>query len=259
MFDHDAQGGAAAYTSARGSWAWRAKSAYAATARTAGKALVAVKMLPSTPPPKERRIKHWLISLTKVHDSLAIAELGVPWWTYRAIDFVEAWLLARPKPVRAFEWGSGASTFWLADRVDEVYSVEHHEGFAEMMRSELAKLSKVTFLEVGAPHSFAPRVGSRKIGSTELDFHDYVHAIDTVQGDFDLVVVDGRAREACMRIAADRLSPGGLIIFDNSHRQRYKAAIASSGLHERSFGGLTPTLPYPDRTSVLSKASSSSG
>lgn len=259
MVDHDDQGSAAAYTSAKGTWAWRAKSAYAATARTAGKALVAVRVLPSTPPPKEQRVKHWLTSLTKVHDSLAIAELGVPWWTYRAIDFVEAWLLARQKPVRAFEWGSGASTFWLADKVDEVFSVEHHAGFADMMRPELAKLTNVTFLEVDAPHSTVPRMGSHKTGSTELDFHDYVHAIDTERGDFDLVVVDGRAREACMRIATDRLKDGGLIVFDNSHRRRYKDAIASSGLHERSFGGLTPTLPYPDRTSVLSKGTRSSG
>lgn len=239
-------------TSARGTWAWRAKSLYAAIARSAGKALVATKILPTTVPPRERRIKHWLTSLSRVHNSLAIAELDVPWWTYKAIDEVDAWLQARPRPIRVFEYGSGASTFWLAKRVDEVFSVEHHEGFADMMRPELAKLGNVTFLEVPAPKSSSPRVGSAKPGSTDLDFYDYVHAIDHVRGPFDLVVIDGRAREECLRVAAERVAPDGIIVFDNSHRARYRRAIAESALPARAFGGLTPTLPYPDRTSVIS-------
>lgn len=238
-------------TSARGTWAWRAKSLYAAVARAAGKALVATRILPATVPPRERRIKHWLVSLSRVHDSLGIAELDVPWWTYKAIDEVDAWLQARPRPIRVFEYGSGASTFWLAKRVDEVCSVEHHGGFAAMMRPELAKLGNVTFLEVPAPRSSSPRVGSAKPGSTDLDFHDYVHAIDGVEGTFDIVVIDGRAREECLRVARARVAPDGIIVFDNSHRARYRTAIAESGLPERAFGGLTPTLPYPDRTSVI--------
>lgn len=253
MTDDGTQGSAAAYTSVKGTWAWRAKSAYAATAHSVGKALVAVRVLPKTPPPREQRVRHWLTSLTRVHDSLALAELDVPWWTYRAIEVVESWLSARPRPIRIFEWGSGASTLWLAQRTDEVYSVEHHGGFADMMRPELAKLSNVTFLQVGAPASTSPRIASAKPGSEKLDFYDYVHAIDAVEGDFDLVVVDGRAREACMRTAIDRLAHGGLIVFDNTHRKRYKDAIVSSGLRERSFAGLTPSLPYPDRTSILTK------
>lgn len=244
-------GSAGAHTSVKGTWAWRAKSAYAATARGVGKALVAAHVLPRTPPPKEKRLQHWVTSLTRVHDSLAIAELDVPWWTYRAIEVVEAWLAARPRPIRVFEYGSGASTFWVSKRADEVFSVEHHAGFAGMMRPELAKLGNVTFLEVPAPHADHPRVGSAKTGSEELDFHDYVHAIDGVEGEFDLVIVDGRAREECMRVASKRLAPGGILVFDNSHRDRYRKAIAASGLHEQAYRGLTPTLPYPDRTSVL--------
>jgi hypothetical protein len=253
MTDDESLGSTAAYTSVKGTWSWRAKSAYAATARSAGKVLVAIKVLPKDPPPREQRIKHWLTSLTKVHDSLAIAELGVPWWTYRAIDVVDSWLSARPHPIRVFEYGSGASTFWLANRADEVYTVEHHPGFTGVIEPELSKLKNVTFLHVPAPSSTTPRIGSQKTGSENLDFADYVHAIDTVEGDFDLIVVDGRAREACLQAGAERLSPSGMIVFDNSHRKRYKNAIAASGLDEKAYAGLTPTLPYPDRTSVLTK------
>ncbi|MEJ7650309.1 MAG: hypothetical protein WKF57_14940 [Nakamurella sp.] len=238
-------------TSVRGTWAWRAKSLYASLARGLGTALVKLRILPATVPPRSRRVKHWLASLSRVHNSLAIAELDVPWWTYKAIDEVDAWLQARPRPIRVFEYGSGASTFWVSKRADEVFSVEHHEGFAAMMRPELAKLGNVTFFEVPAPKAEEPRIGSAKPGSTDLDFYDYVHAIDHVEGTFDIVIIDGRAREECLTVARERVAPDGIIVFDNSHRARYKRAIAESGLPEKVFGGLTPTLPYPDRTSVL--------
>lgn len=243
----------AAHTSVKGTLAWRAKRAYAGVAHGLGKVLTAVRVLPKLPPPREQRVRHWLSSLTKVHDSMAIVELGVPWWTYRAIDAVELWLSHRPRPIRVFEYGSGASTFWLADRADEVFSVEHHPDFSSLIRPELAKRPNVTFLEVAAVPTAEPAVGSRKPGNEKLDFTAYVREIDTVPGDFDLIVVDGRAREACMRAAAARLRDDGLIVFDNTHRRRYKRAIAASGLIERVHRGLTPTLPYPDRTSLLSK------
>jgi predicted O-methyltransferase YrrM len=99
--------------------------------------------------------------------------------------------------------------------------------------------------------SASPRIGSRKEGNAGLDFADYVAAIDDVAGDFSLIVIDGRAREACLERAAKRLEPGGQIVFDNSRRRRYREAIERSGLVERRLPGLTPTLPYPDQTSVL--------
>ncbi len=249
--DLNAADSVAAHTSVKGTWAWRAKSAYAAAAHGLGKALTAAHILPAQPPPRQQRIRHWLLSLTKVHDSMAIVELGVPWWTYRAIDAVESWLSHRPRPIRVFEYGSGASTFWLAERADEVFSVEHHPEFSSLIRPELAKRPNVTFLEVPAVSMAEPAVSSRKPGSEKLDFTAYVHQIDTVPGDFDLIVVDGRAREACMRAGAGRLREDGLMVFDNTHRRRYKRAIAASGLIEQVHRGLTPTLPYPDRTSLL--------
>lgn len=242
---------AGAHTSAKGTWAWRLKSTYAAAARGFGKVLTTARIIPTTPPPRSRRFKHWLTSLTRVHDSLAIAELDVPWWTYAAIDHVDTWLASRGRPIRVFEWGSGASTFWLASRADSVVSVEHHREFAAIIGPPLAERANVTFRHVPGVASSRPTIGSQKPGSEGLDFTPYVHAIDDAGGPFDLIVVDGRAREACLAAAGRHLAPGGLIVFDNSHRKRYRRAIAASGLHEQVFRGLTPTLPYPDRTSVL--------
>ena len=69
---------------------------------------------------------------------------------------------------------------------------------------------------------------------------------------FDLIVVAGRAREACLREAGEHLVPGGLIVFDNVDRQRYLDAMAAAtDLAVTITRGLTPCLPYPTRTALL--------
>ena len=236
----------------KGELIYRAKSAYAAGARQAGRALTKVGVLGDSVPDRDHRMRHWAYSLTRVHDSLAIAELDVPWWTYRAIDIVDVWLASRPRPIRVFEYGSGASTLWLARRADEVHSVEHHAGFAEHIRPTLEQHANIYLNVVEPMKSANPDVPSAKEGHAGLDFADYVATIDKVGGSFDLIVIDGRAREACLTAAIPRVAADGIIVFDNSRRARYERAIAASGLTERRLRGLTPTLPYPDQTSILS-------
>lgn len=234
-----------------GNWSYRVKTAYARCARAAGRALTGLGVLPRTPPDRRHRLRHWLVSLTRVHDSVAMAELDVPWWTYDAIDVVDAWLRVRRRPIRVFEFGSGASTLWLARRVDEVHTVEHHVGFAMRMSPEFAAHPQITLHQVIARPSTRPRIPSGKAGHQGLDFSDYVTSIDRVGGPFDLIVIDGRAREACLRAALPHLAADGLLVYDNSSRRRYRRAIEESGLTERRFTGLTPTLPYPEQTSLL--------
>lgn len=196
-----------------------------------------------------------LRSMFAIHDVDAMVALDVPWWTYRATDVVEAFLAGRGGQARVFEFGSGASTLWLAARAGEVHSVEHHEGFARQVRRLLDArpgLSERTTLHVvDAPVVPAPRVPSRGRGAQGADFADYVDTIHRVGGAFDLVVVDGRAREACLRASLEHLAPGARVVVDDSHRARYRQAIADSGLSCRTLRGLTPTLPYPRDTAVL--------
>lgn len=229
-----------------------AKELYARAAHAAGTGLTRLGVLGEDPPPVERRVRHWAYSLTKVHDSLAIAKLDVPWWTYGAIADVGAWLAARSgQPVRVYEYGSGASTFWLAKRATEVHSVEHHRGFGEMMAGELAPIDHVSLRIIEPEASDRPAVPSAKEGHDGLDFSDYVRSIDDVPGDFDVIVIDGRAREACLAASVGRLADGGIIVYDNSMRRRYRRAIQAAPVLETRFRGLTPTLPYPDQTSIL--------
>lgn len=229
------------------------KRGYAAAAQAGGRAARRVGLLGDAPPQLDHRVRHWIYSLASVHDSLAIARMDVPWWTYSAIDAVETWFAQRARPIRVYEYGSGASTFWLSRRADSVLSVEHHREFGEMMASELAGLDNVSLRIVEPIPSADPGVGSAKEGYAGQDFSDYVSSIDAVEGEFELVVVDGRAREACLAAALPRLAPDGLMVFDNSRRRRYSRAIEASPVSEKRYFGLTPTLPYPDQTSLLQR------
>lgn len=231
-----------------------AKTGYATCTRQVGRALTRTGLVGDAPPSRDARLRHWAYSLLRVHDSLAMVELDVPWWTYRAIDVVDAWIDGRRGQVRAFEYGSGASTVWLAERVAEIHSTEHHTGFAGHMRPTLEKYPNVDFRVVEAVASDQPKVPSAKEGHGGLDFASYVDTIAEVGGRFDLVVIDGRAREACLARALPFLDEDGIVVFDNSRRQRYQRAIAAAPVVERRLAGLTPTLPYPDQTSVLTVA-----
>ena len=233
------------------SWMSTAKGAYVGVARGSGKALEATRLMPAEAPERGHRTRHWLYTLTHVYDSSALARIDVPWWTYRAIDVVETWLGSRTVPARVFEFGSGASTAWLAQRSGEVHSVEHHAEFAASIGpcSARSPMSCCTSSRRWRPPN--PQTPSAKEDYAGLDFTAYVSTIDAVDGDFDLVVIDGRAREACLDQAVPRLAPGGLVVFDNSRRRRYRQAIERSGLQEQVLTGLTPTLPYSEQTSLL--------
>jgi hypothetical protein len=227
-----------------------AKVGYAAAARGAGRGLQRARLLPARPPTRDHLIRHWAYSLGCVHDSAALIALDVPWWTYRAIDAVEGWLAERRHPIRVFEYGSGASTLWLARRADEVITVEHDATFAATLAPRLEAAGNVVLQVVPDVPSDHPVVGSAKAGYGRRDFADYVAAIDAYDT-FDLLVVDGRARPECLARGLPHLRGDGLIVFDNSARRRYRAGITSAPVTETRLRGLTPTLPYPEQTSLL--------
>lgn len=197
----------------------------------------------------DRRFFHWTRSQFAIHDFEDLANLDAPWWSYGAIDAVEAWLEAQPSPIRAFEWGSGASTLWLSRRVDELHSTEHDIEFADLVRPHLPE--HVHFQVIPSEVSQTPRTPSKKSGYRGQDFSAYVAAIDQVDGSFDLICVDGRARVACVRAALERLAPDGLIVLDNTGRQEYREALATIGAACETYRGWTPALPYMSSTTLI--------
>ncbi len=178
--------------------------------------------------------RRWTVSLLAIYDTRRMVALDLPWWNVEATREVEAFLRARPS-ARVFEYGAGASTAWLARRAAEVVSVEHDAAFIAQFRELLRPFRNVTLLE-------------RSIEQPA----NYVGAIQSVDGSFDLIVVDGRQRIACLEAALPRLKPDGIVLFDDSGRRRYRDGIERCGLVERRHYGRSFCVPYPDNTSLLS-------
>lgn len=202
---------------------------------------------------RRSRTGRWVRSLLAIYDVEELAGLDLPWWTVEAADLVATHLTDRPG-ARVFEWGSGASTVWLSRRAAEVVTVEHDAAWAEQVRP-LPRAGVQLLIVPPVPAGSNAGVRSRKAGFAGLDFADYVAAIDEQAGVFDLVVIDGRAREACLPRAVAHLAHGGLVVLDNVERRRYREALsAQPGVEVRWTRGLTPTLPYPTRTALVRRA-----
>jgi predicted O-methyltransferase YrrM len=118
---------------------------------------------------------------------------GAPWLTQEAVSFLARNL--RPE-MRGFEWGSGRSTIWLAERVNRLVSVEHDPQWYEAICSSAAARNVDYRLAQGADYA-------RQIGEFPDEY-------------FDFVLVDGEFREACLRAAAPKVRRGGLLILDNA-------------------------------------------
>lgn len=176
--------------------------------------------------------RRWTASLFAIHDVERMIALGLPWWNVAATREVAEFLRARPN-ARVFEYGAGASTIWLARHAASVTSVEHHVGWHQRLTREVARYSNI-------------RLDHRELGGDA-----YTGAISEIGGMFDLIVIDGRRRAQCLARAIPHLAPGGVILFDDSGRSRYRAAIRHCGLKERRYFGRSYCVPYPDFTSVL--------
>lgn len=199
------------------------------------------------------RVGLWVRSLLSVSDVHDFVRLDVPWWTLDSMSLVDEFLRQRPN-ARVFEWGSGASTLWLEKRAGQVTSVEYDPQWFAVMATLVTAPTRL--LHTPAIPSDTPVVPSGMWGHRGLDYLDYVNAIETVDGDFDLIVIDGRARTACLEKAVSRLTPEGMVVFDNTNRVRYQAALRSmrDQLAAITTTGLTPTLPYSTQTTLLRRS-----
>jgi predicted O-methyltransferase YrrM len=155
-----------------------------------------------------------------------------PWLTPAAILFFQKWLTNEKNGA---EFGSGISTVFFAQRSKHVVSIEHFEPWYK----KVVDLFKEEGLR-NVTYNFIPPVSNSKEQSLQSEvfnqydlmkyendimweYFDYFRALDAYEsGHFDYVLVDGRARPECLVHAIDKLKSGGLMVLDNSERNRYK-------------------------------------
>ncbi len=121
-----------------------------------------------------------------------------PWISYDAIARLDGFLNPSSK---VLEFGSGNSTAWYAERAGHVYSVEDHRQWHEIVQKSLAAAGRLN-----VTHQFVD------------DESAYVKFGDSFDTRFDLIMVDGKYRSACIANSLHLINDGGIIYLDNSDR-----------------------------------------
>lgn len=208
-------------------------------------------------PSQKKHLSRWWRSFSKDY----LLNAPCPWITFDAIDFLTG--KARPG-FKVFEWGSGGSTlFWLKCGAS-VVSVEHDQAWHALLSQRLPAGAKIDYRlikpepdETGNMEiSNSPELAdyrSRDANWENHNFKRYVTAIDEFPDSyFDVIVVDGRARPSCIRHAAKKLSPNGMLVLDNADRPYYlenlPEQISRLRLHE--FIGAGPSLSWFVQTNI---------
>ncbi|HCY74985.1 MAG TPA: FkbM family methyltransferase [Ignavibacteriales bacterium] len=159
----------------------------------------------------------------------------IPWFSYPFIDFLTPRLA---KDLVLFEFGSGSSTSFFAERVKQVISIEHNKEWFEIVNKTKPNNAKLILTD-----------------SDSID--DYLNYLNNLKEKVDVVIVDGLHRNECLTYALEKLSENGVIVLDDSERSEYKKGIESvigRGFKKLEFWGIAPTVLFKKCTTVFYKS-----
>lgn len=150
------------------------------------------------------------------------------------------------REMRVFSWGSGMSDIFFARRAKSLYSIEHDPRWFAKVQEALDYWGLKTYYHLIEPgEGYNPDFGSLQAGYDNVNFRDYVKYILIYPDEsFDLILVDGRARCACLKVAQSKLKPGGLLVLDDSARSIYQWAIAEIDWPRMDLEGCIPYLRH---------------
>lgn len=158
----------------------------------------------------------------------------IPWCTYPFIKFIEPKL---NKDFSVFEYGSGNSTIWYAQRVKEIISVENDEDWFNKVSSSLPANTEVIYCEL------------------KYD-GEYCRKVTTQNKIYRIIIIDGRDRVNCVKHSINCLSDDGVIVFDNSNLSQYSEGISfliAKGYKKIDFWGISPVTGHNNCTSIFYK------
>ena len=158
----------------------------------------------------------------------------IPWCSYPFIKFIENRL---SKNFDVFEFGCGNSTFWYAQRIRTIKSVEHDREWFESISKTLPDNAKVVFREL------------------END-NEYVQEAGADGKKYSIIIIDGRERNACVKNCISSLTDDGVIVFDNADLPIYKEGVEflnSRGFKRLDFWGMFPVASHLICTAIFYK------
>jgi precorrin-6B methylase 2 len=145
----------------------------------------------------------------------------IPWMNFPIIDFLEERLSPQ---MTLFEYGSGYSTLFYARHVYSVTSVEYDESWYNLIRERIPENAELIYQ------------------AKDID-GDYCRTICNTNEMYDIVVIDGRDRVNCIKQSINKLRGEGVILLDDSSRERYQKGIdfmKQNNFRTLTFRGLKP-------------------
>jgi len=148
-----------------------------------------------------------------------LLDTNVPAMTDTCISFLEKHV---NKSHVVFEWGSGASTFWFADRCNTIWSVEYFKDFFEILQKRAQDKININLILKEPDEIKHFNYIAKHSSASGKSFKDFVHSIDKFKDNyFDIIVIDGRVRNRCLDLAIPKLKSGGMVVYDDTNRDHY--------------------------------------
>lgn len=169
----------------------------------------------------------------RLRQAVSASNDAIPWYTYPAIEYLNTLNFAGCK---VFEFGSGNSSRYWAEKSQEVISVEDNSEWFQFSSAHMSENQKVLL---------------------KSDRASYVAAISEQNKLFDVIVIDGNWRKDCTIAAMSSLKSGGIIVLDNSDRVEEKSCgklLRKEGFVQIDFNGFGPINAYCWTTSIFLKA-----
>jgi hypothetical protein len=182
-------------------------------------------------------------------------DLKLPWIAHRAMLRLKEILR---NDMSVVEFGSGGSTLFLQHHVAKLTSIEHDKEWADLVSIKIAndQNKKICYIPPDKEcleEEFKSEYGMHYSGKC---FKAYcLKALEFPDESLDLVIIDGRARSACLRYSHTKVKPGGYLLFDNSDRSGYQSAISEylKGWKREDFNGVTISDAFFNSTSLFRK------
>ena len=132
-------------------------------------------------------------------------------------------------------YGSGNSTLYYAARVKHVYTIEHDKDWYERVKSTLPKNTSLYHSQLSG---------------------QYEKSIELPGIKFDVIIVDGRRRNNCLKEAVNYIKENGIIVLDDSERESYKEGIdllLELGFKKIDFWGISHRYFHNKSTTIFFK------
>ena len=148
----------------------------------------------------------------------------LPWINYPVIEFLSKRL---NKSINIFEYGSGYSTIYFSKLVNKITSIECDIGWFEKIDSKLNDQSNIEL-------SYIP---------IDENYYRAIEEVTPKEHKYGFIIVDGRDRVKCAKLAIKYLTPEGILLLDDSGRKRYSAVFrfyTQNGFRELTISGMKP-------------------